>query len=70
MTGRTSRTRKYIICFAEKSVIFGKITISLEKKWKRVDFFLAIFKIIDGSIECATKFHGNEIVIFLSIFVR
>ena len=69
MTGRTSRIQKYMLCF-QKIVNFGKITILLKKNCKKVDFFSCDFKIFDGTIGCATKFHANEIYFFLSIFVR
>ena len=69
MTGRTSRIQKYMLCF-QKICIFGKITILVKKNCKKVDFFLAILKIFDGTTGCATKFHANEIYFFLSIFVR
>ena len=61
MTGRTSRIRKNICYVFKKSLIFGKITISLKKYCKKMIFFSYNFKILDGSIGCATKFHANEI---------
>ena len=61
MTGRTSRIRKNICYVFKKSVIFGKITILLKKYCKKLIFFSCDFKIFDGTIGCATKFHANEI---------
>ena len=61
MTGRTSGIKQYMYVF-KKSVIFGKITILLKKKIvKKLIFFSCDFKIFDGTIGCATKFHANEI---------
>ena len=49
------------ICYVfKKSVIFGKITILLKKKCKKVDFFSCDLKIFEGTIGCATKFHAKE----------
>ena len=42
----------------EKSRFYRK------KKCKKVDFFSCDFKIFDGTIGCATKFHANEIYFF------
>ena len=69
MTGRTSRIQKYMLCF-QKICNFGKITILLKKNCKKkFVFFSCDFKIFNGTIGCATKFHANKIY-FFSIFVR
>ena len=63
MTRRTLESKN--ICYVfKKSVIFGKITILFKKNCKKADYFFCDFKIFDGTIGCAAKFHANEIYIY------
>ena len=55
MTGRTFGIQKYMNVF-KKSVIFGKITILLKKNCKKVDFFLAIFKLLMAPLDAQQNF--------------
>ena len=61
--GRTSRKKNIYNVFKN---FLGKTKILLKKKKnsKKVDFFSCDFKIFDGTIGCAKKFHSNEIYIF------
>ena len=63
MTKRTSRIKKYMLCF-QKICNFWENYDFIKKNCKKVDFIYCDFKIFDGTIECATKFHANEICFF------
>ena len=60
MTGRTSRIQKYMLCI-QKICNFWENYDFIEKKIVKKLFFSCDFKIFDGTIGCATKFHANEI---------
>ena len=69
MTGRTSRIQN--ICYVfKKSVIFGKITILLEKIIvKKLIFFHAILKFLMAPLNAQQNFMIMKYN-FFSIFVR
>ena len=69
MTGRASRIRKYILFFS-KNLYFLKNGDFVKNILGKSSFFSCDFDIFDGSIGCATKFHADEISLFLSISVR
>ena len=61
MTGRTPRIQKYMLCFQKINNFWENYDFIEKKNCKKVDFFSCDFKIFDGTIGCATKFHANEI---------
>ena len=64
MTGRTSRIQKYMLRFQKICNFWENYDFIEKKNCKIVDFFSCDFKIFDGTIGCATKFHANEIYFF------
>ena len=67
--GRTSKIQKYMLCF-QKICNFWENYDFIEKKCKKVDFFLAILKFSMAPLDAQQYFMLMKYIFFLSIFVR
>ena len=70
LTGRTCRIRKYMLFFLKICTLWENYDFIEINFSNKVVFFSCDFDMFDGSIECATKFHGDEFFLFFSISVR
>ena len=69
MTGRTSRIRKYMLCF-QKICNFQNYNFIEKKIGKKLIFFLAILKFLMSPLDAQQNFMLLKYNFFLSIFVR